>query len=113
MSKYKGENYIMKCPALPADATGVYLYRRRSVRREVFYYHFRKNLLTPHKDYQGRVDVKYDNKTQHVTIYIFNLGLEDTGAYWCNCTALLEKCVIDDSGDFLLVQGERTFLFFY
>ncbi|XDV12930.1 hypothetical protein PO909_001476 [Leuciscus waleckii] len=103
VSKYKGDNYTMKCPAPQEDAQGVNLYSRRSVRREIFYYYFKTDQFTPiHKDYEGRVEVKNDKKT--LTINIFNLGLKDTGAYWCTCVAINEICKMDDSGVFLLVQ---------
>jgi len=109
VSKYKGDNYTMKCPP-HADALGVSLFTRRSIMRKVFYYNFSEDLLTPHKDYEGRVKVKNDKKT--ITIDIFNLELEDTGSYWCTYTCPFEDCEMDDSGVFLLVQGEHTFLFF-
>ncbi|XP_039542702.1 uncharacterized protein LOC120489719 [Pimephales promelas] len=104
VSKYKGDNYTMKCPP-HADALGVSLFTRRSIMRKVFYYNFSEDLLTPHKDYEGRVKVKNDKKT--ITIDIFNLELEDTGSYWCTYTCPFDDCEMDDSGVFLLVQDPQ------
>ncbi|XP_077069070.1 uncharacterized protein LOC143721965 [Siphateles boraxobius] len=100
--KYKGDNYTMKCPAAQAEASGVYLYSRRSIQRQVFFYHFKSGNLTLLTDYRGRVKINLDMKT--LTIDIFNLGPKDTGAYWCTCSFFDAICEMDDSGVFLLVQ---------
>ncbi|KTF76432.1 hypothetical protein cypCar_00048473 [Cyprinus carpio] len=100
--KYKGDSFTMKCPAPPKEALGVYLYSRCESSRQVFYYFFNTQKLTVHKDFEGRVEVKYDNKI--LTINIINLQLTDTGAYWCSCNLMIEECTMDDSGVFLLVH---------
>ncbi|XP_048050958.1 uncharacterized protein LOC125271070 [Megalobrama amblycephala] len=102
VSKYKGDNYTITCPAPKTEALGVYLYSRRSVKREVFYYYFKPDKLTLHKDYEDHVKVKNDKKT--LTIDIFNLRPEDSGAYWCTCLHLSGVCTMEESGVFLLVQ---------
>ncbi|XP_067238274.1 uncharacterized protein [Chanodichthys erythropterus] len=103
VSKYKGDNYTFTCPAPKTPAPlGVYLYSRRSASREVFYYYFKQDKLTLHKDYKDRVEVKNDKKT--LTIDIFNLSPEDSGAYWCTCLPLSGICTMEESGLFLLVQ---------
>uniref|UniRef100_A0A9J8CRX7 Immunoglobulin domain-containing protein n=1 Tax=Cyprinus carpio carpio TaxID=630221 RepID=A0A9J8CRX7_CYPCA len=100
--KYKGDNFTMKCPAPPKETLGVYLYSRRESSRQVFYYFFNTQKLTVHKDFEGRVEVKHDNKI--LTINIINLQLTDTGAYWCSCNLMIGECTMDDSGVFLLVH---------
>uniref|UniRef100_A0A8C2F6K4 Si:ch211-165d12.4 n=1 Tax=Cyprinus carpio TaxID=7962 RepID=A0A8C2F6K4_CYPCA len=100
--KYKGDNFTMKCPAPPKETLGVYLYSRRESSRQVLYYFFTTQKLTVHKDFEGRVEVKHDNKI--LTINIINLQLTDTGAYWCSCNLMIGECTMDDSGVFLLVH---------
>lgn len=106
--KYRGANFTIKCPAHQKDAGGVYLYSRRQISRQVFYYYFKSKKLAVHKDFEGRVKVEYDNKT--VKIDIINLKLTDTGAYWCTCNVLIGECAMDDSGDFLLVHEPQISL---
>ncbi len=109
--KYRGANFTIKCPAHQKDAGGVYLYSRRQISRQVFYYYFKNKKLTVHKDFEGRVKVEYDNKT--VKIDIINLKLTDTGAYWCTCNVLIGECAMDDSVIFFWCTVSVNYCFVY
>ncbi|XP_067274014.1 uncharacterized protein [Pseudorasbora parva] len=101
MIKYNGDNCTIVCEAPKEDALGVNLYRRRSYQRKILYYFFATDKLTVPDVYKSRVSIKNDKKT--LSIEIFNLQLEDTGAYWCTHNVYGTENPVE-TGVFLLVQ---------
>ncbi|KAI7803962.1 hypothetical protein IRJ41_014072 [Triplophysa rosa] len=99
----KGESYTIRCPAPQKDAVGVYLNTRREVQRQVLYYSIETGDVTVHTDYSGRVNISRDEMI--VTSNIWNLQLNDAGAYWCSCIKHFEKCEMTaDKGVILLIN---------
>lgn len=101
--RYKGESYTIRCTEPQQDAVAVSLYTRREEQRQVLYYYFETGDLTVHKDYRGRVNVSLDGNI--LTSNIWNLQLNDAGAYWCSCNLHFDKCEMTaNKGVFLFVN---------